>query len=42
MLIPYDKRLEENAKRTFGLLEEKGSFSMKKDFSMTDEELLGL
>ena len=42
MIIPYDKRLEESAQRNFGLLEEKGSFYMKKDFSMTDEELLGL
>jgi len=42
MIIPYDKRLEESAERTFGLLEEKGSFYMKDNFSMTDEELLGL
>lgn len=42
MIIPYDKRLEENAERTFGLLEEKGSFYMNKNFAMTDEELLGL
>ena len=42
MIIPYDKRLEESAERTFGLLEEKGSFYMKNDFEMTDEELLGL
>lgn len=42
MIIPYDKRLEESSERTFGLLEEKGSFIMKEDFSMSDEELLGL
>jgi len=42
MIIPYDKYLEESAERTFGLLEEKGSFYMKEDFAMTDEELLGL
>ena len=42
MIIPYDKRLEDSAERTFGLLEEKGSFYMKEDFAMTDEELLGL
>jgi len=42
MIIPYDKRLEESSERTFGLLEGKGSFAMKEDFSMSDEELLGL
>ena len=42
MIIPYDKRLEESSERTFGLLEGKGSFAIKEDFSMSDEELLGL
>ena len=42
MIIPYDKRLEESSERTFGLLEGKGSFVIKEDFSMSDEELLGL
>lgn len=42
MIIPYDKRLEKNAERNFGLLVEKGSFTLKNNFSMTDEELLGL
>ena len=42
MIIPYDKRLEESSKRVFGLLEDSGSFQIKDDFSMSDEELLGL
>ena len=42
MIIPYDKRLEESSERTFGLLEGKGSFAIKENFSMSDEELLGL
>lgn len=42
MIIPYDKRLEEQENRSFGLLQGKGSFVMHDDFSMSDEELLGL
>ncbi|CAA6812648.1 MAG: Prevent-host-death family protein [uncultured Sulfurovum sp.] len=42
MIIPYDKCLEETTERTFGLLENKGSFTIQNHFSMTDEELLGL
>ena len=42
MIIPYDKRLEEQENRTFGLLRDKGSFNLHDDFAMSDEELLGL
>jgi len=42
MIIPYDKRLEESEERRFGLLEDSGSFQIKENFSMSDEELLGL
>jgi len=42
MLIPYDKNLEIENEREFGLYKNKGSFSLKSDFSMSDEELLGL
>jgi len=33
---------KEDTERTFGLLKDEGSFEIKKDFSMTDEELIGL
>jgi len=42
MIIPYDKRLEESEERRFGLLKDSGSFQIKENFSMSDEELLGL
>jgi len=42
MIIPYDKRLEEQENRTFGLLQGIGSFKLHDDFVMSDEELLGL
>jgi len=42
MIIPYDKHLEEKHVRKFGLLEDRGSFHMRDDYSMSDEELLGL
>ena len=41
MLIPYDKQLEEGAQRTFGLLKDKGSFTIHDNFSLTDDEFLG-
>ena len=42
MIIPYDKSLEIEEERTFGQCKGKGSFSMKDDFTVSDEELLGL
>lgn len=42
MIIPYDKNLELENEREFGLYKGRGSFSLKKDFAMSDEELLGL
>ncbi len=42
MIIPYDKKLEEQENRTFGLLQGIGSFKLHDDFVMSDEELLGL
>lgn len=42
MLIPYDKNLEIEEERTFGLFKDKGSFTIKDDFVMSEEELLGL
>jgi antitoxin (DNA-binding transcriptional repressor) of toxin-antitoxin stability system len=42
MLVPYDKNLEIESQREFGLYKGKGSFSMKNNFEITDEELLGL
>lgn len=42
MIIPYDKVLERECQREFGLCKGRGSFSLKDDFSMGDEELLGL
>lgn len=42
MLIPYEKNLEIEEQREFGLYKGKGSFTLKNDFSMNDEELLGL
>jgi antitoxin (DNA-binding transcriptional repressor) of toxin-antitoxin stability system len=42
VLVPYDKNLELEAEREFGLYKGKGSFVLKDDFEMTDQELLGL
>jgi len=42
MLIPYDQNLEREDERVFGLYSGKGSFKMRDDFEMSDEELLGL
>lgn len=42
MLVPYDKDLEVEEERHFGPLKGKGSFHLNQDFSMSDEELLGL
>lgn len=40
MLVPYDENLEKNDKRKFGILQGKGSFNIKDDFAMSDEELI--
>jgi antitoxin (DNA-binding transcriptional repressor) of toxin-antitoxin stability system len=42
MLIPYDKNQEIQNEREFGLYKNRGNFSIKDDFSMSDEEFLGL
>lgn len=42
MLIPYNKNIEKEDQRIFGLCKGKGNFAFKDDFSISDEELLGL
>ncbi len=42
MLIPYEEHLELENEREFGLYKNRGSFTIKDDFAMSDEELLGL
>lgn len=42
MLVPYDKSLEMESQREFGPLKGKGSFKLEDDFSMSDEEFLGI
>ncbi len=42
VLIPFDKYTGTHKKRKLGILESKASFSLKKDFKITDEELLSL
>lgn len=42
MIIPYDKSLEIEEKREFGICKNKGSFTIKNDFEISDEEFLGL
>lgn len=41
MLIPYQEALEQNRPRVFGLLKNRASFTLNKDFSITDDEFLG-
>ena len=41
MIIPYDKALEIEEKREFGVCKNKGSFIIKDDFELSDEEFLG-
>jgi len=40
MIIPYDKNLELENEREFGPYKSRESFSLKKDFAISDEELL--
>jgi len=42
IIIPYEPNLELENQREFGLYKNKGSFTIKDDFNMSDEELLGL
>ena len=42
MIVPYDKNLEIENEREFGLYKDKGSFVIKNDFSISDEEFLKL
>lgn len=41
MLIPYEKSLEHQNPRVFGVLKDCASFKLSKDFNMTDDEFLG-
>jgi len=41
MLIPYDQSLEHQNPRVFGALKNCASFTLDKDFNMTDDEFLG-
>lgn len=41
MLIPYDQSLEHQNPRVFGTLKSRASFTLSKDFDMTDDEFLG-
>jgi antitoxin (DNA-binding transcriptional repressor) of toxin-antitoxin stability system len=41
VLVPFNKYTGKH-KRQLGILEKKASFSLKKDFKITDEELLSL
>ncbi len=41
MLIPYQASLEHNNPRTFGLMKNRASFSLDKNFEMSDDEFLG-
>ena len=41
VIVPY-AQYENDTPRTFGLLENKGSFKLKDDFEMSDEALVGL
>jgi len=36
------EKSKKHTEQTFGLLKEKGSFEIKEEFSMMDEELIGL
>lgn len=42
MIIPYDDNLEKKSERVFGIYKDKGSFKLADNFSMSDEQLLGL
>ncbi len=41
MLIPYQKSLEDANPRVFGILKDRASYTLNKNFEMTDDELLG-
>ena len=41
MLIPYQPSLELKNPRIFGIMKNRGAFSIGPDFEMTDNELLG-
>lgn len=41
VVIPYSKYVKKNP-RKLGLLSKKGNFSLKKDFKMSEEELIGI
>ena len=41
VIMPYEQ-YKNDTPRTFGLLENKGGFTLKDDFEMSDEELVGL
>ncbi len=41
VIVPY-AQYKNDTPRTFGLLENKGGFTLKDDFEMSDEDLVGL
>jgi len=38
-ILQNSEKSKKHTERTFGLLKDKGSFEIKEEFSMTDEEL---
>ena len=42
VLLPFDMYIKDHKKRKLGILESRASYSIKKDFEMSDEELLSL
>jgi len=42
MIVPYNPYIENNEERKFGLYKNKGSIRFSDDFSISEEELLGL
>ncbi len=41
MLVPYQESLEYRSPRVFGVMKNRGSFTLANDFEMTDDEILG-
>ncbi len=42
LIIPYSEAYANKTTRQFGIMEGKGSYKMKNDFELSDEELLDL
>jgi len=41
MLIPYQESLEHKKSRVFGVMKNRGSYTLDNNFDITDDELLG-